>query len=94
MRILKWRAISDFLFIGATDFHSKPGELRYANHILSGDVIGDGKADFEVFVNAACAGGRQDGRLHSLDLLRQEIAALVFVPSPLAGEGMNESPQG
>ena len=51
----------DFLFIGATDFHSKPGELRYANHILSGDVIGDGKADFEVFVNAASLVGGRTG---------------------------------
>jgi len=47
-----------FHFIGAHAFHSTSkhhvfGELRYANHVLSGDANGDGHADFEVHVNAA-----------------------------------------
>jgi Ca2+-binding RTX toxin-like protein len=47
-----------FQFIGAQAFHSHGtthvyGELRYQSHILSGDVNGDGKADFEIHVNAA-----------------------------------------
>ena len=41
----------DFHFIGAAKFHSHGthhvfGELRYANHVLKGDVNGDGHADF------------------------------------------------
>jgi serralysin len=52
------RGIQAFHFIGSQAFHSHGsthvyGELRYANHILQGDVNGDGKADFEVHVNAA-----------------------------------------
>jgi hypothetical protein len=49
-----------FAFIGASAFHSVPahgihhyGELRYAGHMLEGDVNGDGRADFQVHVNAA-----------------------------------------
>jgi Ca2+-binding RTX toxin-like protein len=43
---------------GSQAFHSHGthhvyGELRYKNHILSGDVNGDGHADFEIHVNAA-----------------------------------------
>jgi Ca2+-binding RTX toxin-like protein len=41
-----------FHFIGAHGFSHHAGELRYANHILQGDVNGDGHADFEVHVNA------------------------------------------
>jgi hypothetical protein len=29
------------------------GELRYANHVLKGDVNGDGHADFAIIMNAA-----------------------------------------
>ncbi len=48
-------ANQDFHFIGAAAFSSTLirhvfGELRFANHILAGDVNGDGRADFEVFV--------------------------------------------
>jgi hypothetical protein len=42
-----------FTFIGAAAFHRIDGELRYSNHVLQGDVNGDGRADFEIFVNAA-----------------------------------------
>ena len=41
-----------FKFISAQQFHHKAGELHYANHILSADVNGDGKADFEIHINA------------------------------------------
>ena len=45
-----------FTWIGKTDFHDKAGELRYidkgAKVIVQGDVNGDGKADFEIFVGA------------------------------------------
>ncbi|HWM30224.1 MAG TPA: calcium-binding protein, partial [Methyloceanibacter sp.] len=34
-------------------FTKTPGELIYKNHILQGDVNGDGKADFEIHVNVA-----------------------------------------
>ncbi|CAN5514629.1 hypothetical protein BH10PSE7_BH10PSE7_01070 [soil metagenome] len=40
-----------FSFIRGQAFHDKAGELRYRNHILQGDVDGDGNADFEVRVN-------------------------------------------
>ncbi|MGH6736015.1 MAG: autotransporter-associated beta strand repeat-containing protein [Methyloceanibacter sp.] len=43
-----------FKFIGKSDFHEKKGELRYEDKgskvIVQGDVNGDGKADFEIFV--------------------------------------------
>ena len=47
-----------FQFIGAQAFHSHGtthvyGELRYSGHILQGDVNGDGKADFEIHINAS-----------------------------------------
>lgn len=42
-----------FHFIGAARFHQQAGELRYARHILQGDVDGDGTADFQIHVNAA-----------------------------------------
>jgi serralysin len=42
-----------FHFIGASGFHHQGGELRFAGHVLEGDVNGDGKADFQIFVNAA-----------------------------------------
>ncbi|MGH6734975.1 MAG: autotransporter-associated beta strand repeat-containing protein [Methyloceanibacter sp.] len=44
-----------FKWIGKSDFHDKKGELRYEDKgskvIVQGDVNGDGKADFEIFVN-------------------------------------------
>jgi len=42
-----------FHFIGAKGFHAIAGELRYAGHILQGDVDGNGAADFQIHVNAA-----------------------------------------
>jgi Ca2+-binding RTX toxin-like protein len=42
-----------FHFIGARGFHGVAGELRYAHHILQGDVDGNGAADFEIHVNIA-----------------------------------------
>jgi len=43
-----------FTFIGKSKFHDVKGELRYedkgATVIVQGDVNGDGKADFEIFV--------------------------------------------
>ncbi|MGH6736957.1 MAG: calcium-binding protein [Methyloceanibacter sp.] len=44
-----------FKFIGKQDFSDEKGELRYTDKgstvIVQGDVNGDGKADFEIFVN-------------------------------------------
>ncbi|MGH6735506.1 MAG: calcium-binding protein [Methyloceanibacter sp.] len=44
-----------FTWIGKSKFHEKKGELRYidkgATVIVQGDINGDGKADFEIFVN-------------------------------------------
>jgi Ca2+-binding RTX toxin-like protein len=42
-----------FHFIGGKGFHNVAGELRYSNHLLTGDIDGNGTADFEVHVNAA-----------------------------------------
>ena len=39
-----------FKFIGSAGFHDRAGELRFANGILSADVNGDGKTDFEIRV--------------------------------------------
>ncbi|MGH6735218.1 MAG: M10 family metallopeptidase C-terminal domain-containing protein [Methyloceanibacter sp.] len=44
-----------FDWIGKSDFHGVKGELRYEDRgstvIVQGDVDGDGRADFEIFVN-------------------------------------------
>ncbi|MGH6736014.1 MAG: M10 family metallopeptidase C-terminal domain-containing protein [Methyloceanibacter sp.] len=49
-----------FKWIGKQDFHEKKGELRYEDLgkkvIVQGDVNGDGKADFEIFVKAGALG--------------------------------------
>ncbi len=34
-------------------FSGNAGDLRYANHLLQGDVNGDRRADFEISVNIA-----------------------------------------
>ncbi|OLP58626.1 hemolysin [Xaviernesmea oryzae] len=39
-----------FSFIGAKSFSGEAGELRFSKGILSGDVDGDGRADFEIAV--------------------------------------------
>ncbi len=39
-----------FKFIGSKPFHDKAGELRFSKQKLSGDVDGDGKADFQIKV--------------------------------------------
>ncbi len=50
----------NFKWIGKSDFHDKRGELRYEDKgskvIVQGDVDGDGKADFEIFVKAGTLG--------------------------------------
>jgi Ca2+-binding RTX toxin-like protein len=42
-----------FHFIGARGFGHNEGELRYKGNVLSGDVNGDGRADFEIHVDVA-----------------------------------------
>ncbi len=37
-----------FRFIGSNGFSDRAGELRYASGIVSGDVDGDGRADFQI----------------------------------------------
>jgi serralysin len=44
--------LQHFTFIDIQAFHHTAGELRFANHLLQGDVNGDGKVDFEVYLNA------------------------------------------
>ena len=39
-----------FHYIGSQHFHHKAGELSFSNHILSGDINGDGKVDFQINV--------------------------------------------
>ncbi|MEH2584692.1 Ca2+-binding RTX toxin-like protein [Nitrobacteraceae bacterium AZCC 2161] len=41
-----------FAFVGAAAFTHTAGELRYADHLLQGDVDGNGTADFSIHVNA------------------------------------------
>lgn len=52
-----------FTFIGGQRFHGVDGELRFAAHLLQGDVNGDGRADFEVYVNANTLVGGPGGDL-------------------------------
>ena len=42
-----------FHFIGHKDFGEKSAQLRFEKGIVSGDVNGDGKADFEIGVDVA-----------------------------------------
>jgi Ca2+-binding RTX toxin-like protein len=42
---------SKFTFIGSNSFSDTAGELRFSGHIVSGDVDGDGKADFQIYVD-------------------------------------------
>jgi Ca2+-binding RTX toxin-like protein len=44
--------LQHFDFIDIQAFDHTAGELRFANHLLQGDVNGDGKADFEVYLNS------------------------------------------
>jgi serralysin len=43
--------LQHFDFIDIQAFDHTAGELRFANHLLQGDVNGDGKADFEVYLS-------------------------------------------
>ncbi|SFL79639.1 Hemolysin-type calcium-binding repeat-containing protein [Bradyrhizobium sp. NFR13] len=42
-----------FAFISTAAFSHIAGQLRYADHLLQGDINGDGSADFQVQINAA-----------------------------------------
>ncbi|HET7714830.1 MAG TPA: M10 family metallopeptidase [Bauldia sp.] len=49
--------LQHFKFIGGKQFHDKAGELRCSKHLLQGDTDGNGKADFEVWVNVKVGAG-------------------------------------
>jgi Ca2+-binding RTX toxin-like protein len=42
-----------FVYIAAATFSQTAGELRFANHMLEGDIDGNGVADFRISVNPA-----------------------------------------
>lgn len=42
-----------FSYIGSAAFTNAAGELRFAEHLLEGDIDGDGTADFQIDVNVA-----------------------------------------
>jgi Ca2+-binding RTX toxin-like protein len=46
-----------FHFIGTAGFSGAEGELRFAGHLLQGDVNGDGRADLEVRIIGAVLAG-------------------------------------
>lgn len=50
-----------FHFVGSEAFSHTAGELRFADHILEGDIDGNGTADFAIHVNVAA--------LHASDLI-------------------------
>ena len=41
-------------------FSGRPGELRYADNVLSGDVNGNGAADFAITITGAVSLGSDD----------------------------------
>jgi serralysin len=42
-----------FAFIGSHAFSHHESQLRFAGHVVQGDVNGDGRADFEIHVNVS-----------------------------------------
>jgi len=46
------RGTQHFTFIDDLGFSHKAGQLRFADHLLQGDIDGDGRAEFEVYINA------------------------------------------
>jgi len=42
-----------FAYLGSAAFTDTAGELRFAGHLLQGDIDGDGTADFSIHVNAS-----------------------------------------
>jgi hypothetical protein len=40
-----------FTYIAGAAFNHTAGELRFSDHLLQGDVNGDGTADFQVRIN-------------------------------------------
>jgi Ca2+-binding RTX toxin-like protein len=42
-----------FKFIGSSEFHKIAGELQLVKGVLSGDINGDGKGDFEIAITGA-----------------------------------------
>ena len=49
-----------FIFIGKSAFRGKAGELSFSNGVLSGDVNGDGVADFQIKVSGLSALAKGD----------------------------------
>ena len=52
---VKRGGIQQFTFIGSNAFNGRSGELRYADGVLSGDVNGDGQADFQIAIGNSYA---------------------------------------
>jgi hypothetical protein len=46
-------AVAAFAYIGSASFSDVAGQLRFSAGILSGDVNGDGVADFEIQLTGA-----------------------------------------
>lgn len=46
------KGIQQFTFIDDAGFSHRAGELRFFDHLLQGDINGDGRTDFEVYFNA------------------------------------------
>jgi VCBS repeat-containing protein len=49
----KTKVDNKFVFIGSSAFHKIAGELHLVNGVLSGDINGDAKADFEIAITGA-----------------------------------------
>jgi serralysin len=49
-----------FSFIGKSDFSGKAGQLKFASGVVSGDVNGDGVADFQIKVAGLSALSKGD----------------------------------
>jgi VCBS repeat-containing protein len=50
---IKTKVDNKFVFIGSSAFHKIAGELHLVNGVLSGDINGDAKADFEIAITGA-----------------------------------------
>jgi len=93
-----WSGNQSFTYIGGNAFSGEAGELNFRSGIISGDVNGDGYADFQIRVNGhepagrrllPLIAGRNGNRCEKSGCAVQySTPALIFMISVCANPGM------